>query len=1227
MGGEIADEANNEPIERLLADPAFRALASSLWGATELRGAALLVGAGMSRNAVLPSPTSAKPPLWSDLLRAMREDLGTAEGEMPDALETAQIYEDTFGRGRLEGLVRRLIPDTSWKPGVLHDRLLRLPWTEVLSTNYDTLLERAADLLGDRVYEVTLTPADIARTRAPRIVKLHGTLPSHTPFVITEKDYRAYPDRCALFVNLARQVLLENDLCMLGFSGDDPNLREWSGWVRDAVAPYARTMFMVGVLDLTGDGRKYYLERGMTPIDLGPMVPATGDRDKRNALALELFFSALERACPTPVEFWPPRTPWPPSVEWVEDPSGGEPKYRGLHDPDFAAKYVERCAGRWRSERETYPGWIEPPPETREAVSMHVREHVVALRSGLKKAEVADRVQVLSDVLWRLDLVHGSLYDFDLCWLEPLLSGFDAACFKAEDRLLIGRLLARTHRERGDRQAFERWRAWLEADAENAGEAKAASAQEGALWARDRLDLERLSELVDQVRGDDPAWSLRRAALLTELGEEGRARADVLDAFRELKGRTIRDRNSIWIRSRMGWACLLGNVLVRFVRSGEQPPEFTSAGLDKEDWRQRFKKGGCDPWEVVEALDAAIDAAEKTRDDDRRPAEAHFDAGAVSSPGVVFRTTPVATVDRYAERLADRAGVPAKLAGMASVMATRLARAVNADAGLDPVGMGQSLVAVSRSAKPLLGNRFNRIAVARLDQGVAEDLASRIERAVDFALPRLRRLERRGKVFDGHWLDRLRVWTELLSRLVVRLPPLRARSAFERALTLAHHEHWIHPSLFEPLAHLIERSLESMPRVERQGAVLDLLLFPLPGEKDTTGPTSGWPNPLVHLDTSLLVHPADTRRWSDRVQELVRSIAMGNLADSLAAATRLEALARADALNEEERQSFGAAIWSRLRQSEDFPAAAEGALSVLVETPSPDPGTRMNALRSMLLERLPELSVVSAWLIDRVGVQDPSKMCGLVSTDELLRIFDALVAWRPPAREQGGGEASDDLAGPGERLAPHVVRALARSVLPALQPGLLCAVRLEALRALATEPPTAYHIALGPQAVRHHPPVLADVAAALQRALLSRDRRLAIWSLSAVRAWSKMNNAGDIAPPPDALVGEAVNLAALRTPWSMPDALTTAAQLVDDGLVGERDTVRLMFALGHLLAETDYASWSGADEDASTLGLVRAGAIALSRALTVRGHDGEPAKRWLSLAAEDPMPEVRHAAV
>jgi hypothetical protein len=241
---------NSGPPMKLNELPDFFALehlAKSLWRDGETRGAALLLGSGFSRFARLPGVDSKKPPLWNDLKRGMISQIyaGASESDIPaDPLRLAEEFRAMLGQATLDDFIRHHVPDASWEPGDLHEKLLHLPWADVLTTNWDTLLERTSPKIGDITYETVFAAADIARAKRPRIVKLHGTLPSG-PFIFAEEDYRTYPTRHAAFVNLARQIFLENELCLLGFSGNDPNFLQWSGWVRDHLGGGARRMPLI----------------------------------------------------------------------------------------------------------------------------------------------------------------------------------------------------------------------------------------------------------------------------------------------------------------------------------------------------------------------------------------------------------------------------------------------------------------------------------------------------------------------------------------------------------------------------------------------------------------------------------------------------------------------------------------------------------------------------------------------------------------------------------------------------------------------------------------------------------------------------------------------------------------------------------------------------------------------------------------------------------------------
>ena len=84
------------------------------------------------------------------------------------ALKIASMFCAKFGRERLDSFLLEKIPDGEHSPGKLHELLLELPWKDVYTTNYDSLLERT-DVL-NRSYKTVLTTHDI-KEPSPRIIQ------------------------------------------------------------------------------------------------------------------------------------------------------------------------------------------------------------------------------------------------------------------------------------------------------------------------------------------------------------------------------------------------------------------------------------------------------------------------------------------------------------------------------------------------------------------------------------------------------------------------------------------------------------------------------------------------------------------------------------------------------------------------------------------------------------------------------------------------------------------------------------------------------------------------------------------------------------------------------------------------------------------------------------------------------------------------------------------------
>ena len=187
----------------------------------------------------------------------------------------AHQVEAALGRPELDQMLRDAIPDLQHEPSPLHAELLTLPWSDVFTTNYDTLLERARRSVISRRYDVVLKPDDLGHSNRPRIVKLHGSLPSERPFIITDEDYRRYPHDFAPFVNAVRQALLEDTLCLIGFSGDDPNFLQWAGWIQDNLGHRnSPKMYLVGLLNLPLP-RKLCSSVATSPPSICPFAPTS----------------------------------------------------------------------------------------------------------------------------------------------------------------------------------------------------------------------------------------------------------------------------------------------------------------------------------------------------------------------------------------------------------------------------------------------------------------------------------------------------------------------------------------------------------------------------------------------------------------------------------------------------------------------------------------------------------------------------------------------------------------------------------------------------------------------------------------------------------------------------------------------------------------------------------------------------------------------------------------
>lgn len=274
-------------------------------------GASLMVGAGFSKNAE-GIGNRKTPPDWSELAKAMYDELypkpsDTAEMKNwkkqriiktsgKNTLRLAEEYIAFFDRNKMNALIEKNVADEMFIPGEIHKRLLRLNWTDIFTTNYDTLLERAReDIFPDKDYRVILSQDNLPGSSGgiARIIKLHGSIPGVRPYIISEEDFRCYPRKSAAFVNTVQQSLIETTLCMVGFSGDDPNFLSWHGWLHDNLGENCPQVYLIGLFSDMNESEKDILRnRKIALVDLTDLLDGS-EKDKYSE-AYNKFIDFLE---------------------------------------------------------------------------------------------------------------------------------------------------------------------------------------------------------------------------------------------------------------------------------------------------------------------------------------------------------------------------------------------------------------------------------------------------------------------------------------------------------------------------------------------------------------------------------------------------------------------------------------------------------------------------------------------------------------------------------------------------------------------------------------------------------------------------------------------------------------------------------------------------------------------------------------------------------------------
>lgn len=571
------DNGNQSFPDRFAVD----VIREALWRGPPNTRACVMIGAGFSRNADPVSSSARRFPAWSDMAAALSDSLYPLEEPRwrdqarKDAsatsgfLRLAQEYETAFGRLALNERIRSLVPDHDYQPGALHRRLLTLPWGDIFTTNWDTLLERAGRDVFSRNYDTVHTYAEIPGAQRPRIVHLHGSFPAYDPFVFTEEDFRRYPITHAPFVNLVQQALMESTLCLLGFSGDDPNFLHWSGWVRDNLGPHSPKIFLIGWLNLSPHRRRMLENRNVVPVDLA-MLPGVGrwPSDVKHKHALRWLLTELE--CP------PVHNPlhWPKGRESYRNDSSElcvltRAAMSGRTEAKESYSLLTRLRKTWQGERDLYPDWFVAPKRARDEIWRNTEPHLPFLLRMLKISGDETIAGVFREACWRLNVALASSESFESgCHTLLRTIGFftangESTCdFGARGKELlesaqhIALFVLRSSVREGDRASFLETRDRLSYFPYRPQDVSNELIYACALWHRDHAEFPQLEQCLYgwNVELADHGWSIRKAGLMSYLGWQRSSRRLGSATIRNIRQYRRRDIVDLAAFSREAWA-------------------------------------------------------------------------------------------------------------------------------------------------------------------------------------------------------------------------------------------------------------------------------------------------------------------------------------------------------------------------------------------------------------------------------------------------------------------------------------------------------------------------------------------------------------------------------------------------------------------------------------------------------------------------------------------------
>jgi len=944
-------------------------IAERLWSGH----ASLMVGAGFSMNAKKSDAATKNFPLWNDLGDCFYKKLygkvptEKDDGFYMDVLKLAETVEAYFERKTLDDILHSNTPDKEIVPSEIHEILVQLPWTDIFTTNYDTLLERAAAKTTQKEnnYSVITNKEDLALSKSPRIVKLHGSFPSQRPFVITQEDYRKYPKENAPFVNIVRQSLMENNLCLIGFSGNDPNFLQWIGWVRDNLEKYAPKIYFIG-LSIPDAEKKWLETKNIIPVDISclcktkeresdvipntnPVIPPERNDYYESLLEFIKFLQQMGKE----------KQEEKNNISEIET-NLDFPNERSLfhfdHDKEIKPQF-EKITKVWESIRLLYPNWLILPKDKRELFFHYTENYFIY---NIEKIDAPLDIEFLYEFNWRIEKCLFPIFNDWIKYYENVIAKYNP--FQQIIQLENANITPETDKNLEWKAITNYWielqfsllryyreesvnEKWL-AVATNIDKIKdklspdlfARYCYERCLYHLFLLDIASVrKELVNWTSDTSlPYWEAKRAGLIAELGDIEEAEKILETSLNEIRSRLRLSpvKNDYALVSQEAYILQLS----QYVRNSVN---FTKGnyGKDKtekytERWNELIKYK-CDPWGELKTFESVLKAEPQyTKAIEKKY---NFGIGSVTNTHHLSKESTYAMESYAFLRYIEEIGIPFKLPNTTFGIDTAK-KAIACVSKYSPTWAFVSFIRTGDSK--MIDEIFNRRALSFFNQQKCDELSNNYLDVLTKSVSEITK----GNIFRNATfaISLSTVIPEILSRLCVKCS-YDVKLKILNFLKELYLSDAVNQSKYKGVDKLVQYLMQSFSLQEQYELIPELLKFPIIDNTDRRNP---YPDIFAFLELEKLKQPNKIRVEAKIIDNLISFLPEDN-PNRRIAISRLIALWNCDLLNKPQQNKFAKALWESVDKS-GFPANTNYYYFAFIKFPHPNDVNPQELLRNYI---------------------------------------------------------------------------------------------------------------------------------------------------------------------------------------------------------------------------------------------------------------------------------------